>query len=428
MILDRKTSPTIYSPQEFKYILPAISSEKLDNGIPIFSLTDSVEPVLQLSMVFDAGLWFETKNAISQATAALLKSGTSKLNSFQINDTFEQYGASVKISTDADWSTVTISCLTKHLSKILPLVYELLTDTLFPQSEIDIYVQNSKQKLSVQLLKSEFIANRKIDEYIFGFQHPYGKYLYAGDYDAIRQEDLAAHLKNTYSSKNCRMFLAGMFSQSDKDLINQYFGSSDWNSQEIQVMPSFCIEPEMVKKHRISHDEKSVQGSIRMAAPFPPKSHPDFVPMIMLNTLFGGYFGSRLMSNIREEKGYTYGIHSLLLNQKNESAFMITTEAGKDVCELAIQEIYKEMDLLKTQLVDDEELDLVKNYLLGSILGGLDGSFHIIQRWKGLILNGFTEERFYNNIAIYKSITPLQIQALAQKYFDESTFYELVVA
>lgn len=120
MTLDRKQAPVIYSPQEFNYILPPISSETLDNGIPFYSLTDSVEPVLQLSLVFEAGLWFETKNAVSQATAALLKSGTTTCTSFQINDTFEQYGASVKISTDADWSVLTVSCLTKHLSKILP--------------------------------------------------------------------------------------------------------------------------------------------------------------------------------------------------------------------------------------------------------------------------------------------------------------------
>ncbi len=425
---DRKQAPKIYSPQEFEYKLQSISAEKLDNGIPFYSLTDSLEPVLQLELVFDAGLWYESKKAISQATAALLKSGTSKLTSFQINETFEQYGASVKFSSGTDWASVTISCLTRHLPEILPLVYELLTDTMFPQSEIDIYVQNSKQKLSVQLLKTEFIANRKIDEYIFGFDHPYGKYLFADDYDAIRREDLLSHVQTHYTSKNCRIFLAGMFSENDKKLINRHFGSTAWNSQAASEEPVYTIHSEPERKHRIAHDETSVQGSIRMGRPFPLKTHPDFVPMVMLNTLFGGYFGSRLMSNIREEKGYTYGIHSMLLNQKNESAFLITTEAGRDVCELAVTEIYKEMELLKNELVSDEELDLVKNYLLGSILGGLDGSFHIMQRWKGLILNGFTEERFYNNIRIYKTITPADIQALAQKYFNEKDYYELVVA
>jgi predicted Zn-dependent peptidase len=221
--------------------------------------------------------------------------------------------------------------------------------------------------------------------------------------------------------------MAGMFSEEDKKLINQIFGSQAWNQQEKVQLPVYEVQPETEKKHRILHDDKSVQGSIRLARPFPQKTHPDFVPMIMLNTLFGGYFGSRLMSNIREEKGYTYGIHSMMLNQKYDGAFMISTEAGKDVCEAAVQEIYKEMNILKNELVDEEELNLVKNYLLGSILGGLDGSFHIIQRWKGLILNGFTQERFYNNIEIYKSITPAQLQLLAQKYFDESAFYELIV-
>jgi predicted Zn-dependent peptidase len=149
--------------------------------------------------------------------------------------------------------------------------------------------------------------------------------------------------------------------------------------------------------------------------------------MIVVNTLFGGYFGSRLMANIREEKGYTYGIHSYMYNHKQYSAYLISTEAGKDVCEAAIQEIYHEMDVLKNEKVQADELDLVKNYLLGTILGDLDGAFQVIHRWKNLILNDFTEERFYKNIEIYKSITAEQIQALANKYYQEDSFYELVV-
>jgi predicted Zn-dependent peptidase len=149
--------------------------------------------------------------------------------------------------------------------------------------------------------------------------------------------------------------------------------------------------------------------------------------MIVLNTILGGYFGSRLMSNIREDKGYTYGIHSYMYNQVNQSAYLITTEAGKDVCEAAIKEIYYEMDVLKNELVDAEELELVKNYLLGTILGDLDGAFQIMQRWKSLILNGFTKERFNKNIDLYKHITPEQLQALANKYYQQENFYELVV-
>ena len=137
-----------------------------------------------------------------------------------------------------------------------------------------------------------------------------------------------------------------------------------------------------------------MQGAIRIARPFPNRHHPDFMKVMVLNTVFGGFFGSRLMSNIREEKGYTYGIHSYVQNHIHKSAWMISTEAGKDVCEATIEEVYKEMKLLREELVDEEELLLVRNYLIGTILGDLDGPFQIMGRWKNLILNNLDRRLF----------------------------------
>jgi zinc protease len=170
-----------------------------------------------------------------------------------------------------------------------------------------------------------------------------------------------------------------------------------------------------------------VQGSIRIARPFPNRHHPDFLKIQVLNSLFGGFFGSRLMSNIREDKGYTYGIHSFLQNHIHESAWMISTEAGKDVCEAAITEIYKEMKTLREEPVDEEELLLVRNFMMGSILGDLDGPFQIIARWKNIILNGLDENYFYNSINTIKTISAEELQGLAQKYLKPEEFYELVV-
>jgi predicted Zn-dependent peptidase len=164
-----------------------------------------------------------------------------------------------------------------------------------------------------------------------------------------------------------------------------------------------------------------------MARPFPNRHHPDFKKVMILNTLFGGFFGSRLMANIREEKGYTYGIHSYIQNHIQETAWMISTEAGKDVCEATIAEVYKEMDLLKEELVDEEELLLVKNYMMGSNLGDLDGPFQIINRWKNLILNGLDENYFYDYINTIKSVTAEELQQLSNKYFAAEEFFELVV-
>ncbi len=149
--------------------------------------------------------------------------------------------------------------------------------------------------------------------------------------------------------------------------------------------------------------------------------------MVVLNTLFGGYFGSRLMSNIREDKGFTYGIYSSLTPYANGGAITVHTEVGRDVIEAATKEVYKEMELLCNEEADEDEILLVKNYLLGGLLGDLDGPFSILQRWRTLILNGFTEDDFNNNIRIYKSVTAAELQTLAQRYLRKEDYYEVVV-
>jgi predicted Zn-dependent peptidase len=192
-------------------------------------------------------------------------------------------------------------------------------------------------------------------------------------------------------------------------------------------LPAIPLQPESGKKFRITNDPNGVQGSIRIARPFPNRHHPDFLKAQVLNALFGGFFGSRLMSNIREDKGYTYGIHSYLQNHIHDSAWMISTEAGRDVCEATIKEVYKEMNDLRENPVDDDELKLVRNYMMGSILGDLDGPFQIISRWKNIVLNNLDENYFYNSINTIKSVTPEELQQLAIKYLQPEEFYELVV-
>lgn len=175
------------------------------------------------------------------------------------------------------------------------------------------------------------------------------------------------------------------------------------------------------------NDPQGVQGAIRMGAPFPNRHHPDFMKVQVLNNVFGGFFGSRLMSNIREDKGYTYGIYSYLENHIQETAWVISTEAGRDVCEAAIVEVYKEMEELRNEPVDDEELLLVQNYMMGSILGDLDGPFHISNRWKNIILNNLPHDYFDRQIQVIKNIKAEELQELANKYLQPEKWYELVV-
>ena len=173
---------------------------------------------------------------------------------------------------------------------------------------------------------------------------------------------------NYYINGKCALFIAGNLPSDIETLLNKYFGSLSLNKNE-QLVINYASNPSATKKQHLINDEKGVQSAIRIARPFPNRHHPDFIKVQVLNNIFGGYFGSRLMSNIREDKGYTYGIHSYLENHIHESAWTISTEAGRDVANATINEVYKEMKRLRDEPVAEEELHLVRNYMIGSILG-----------------------------------------------------------
>jgi predicted Zn-dependent peptidase len=293
-----------------------------------------------------------------------------------------------------------------------------------PEDELSIYRQNMKQRLEVNLKKSDFVASRLIDASVYGSKHPYGKYSTAADFDALKREDLVRFYDQYYRNGKWLMFVAGKLPEGLDAELNKYFGDLPLGNVKVRTMEP---QPEGSRKQRVVNDPSGVQGSIRMARSFPNRHHPDFLPTLVLNTLFGGFFGSRLMSNIREEKGYTYGIHSYLHNHVQHSAWMISTEAGKDVSEATVIEVCREMEKLREEKVDDEELMLVRNFMMGGLLGDLDGPFQILARWKNIILNGLTEKYFYDSIHTIRTVTPEKIQELANRYLNPEEFYELIV-
>ena len=426
MLTDRTVAPAMHDAVEFDYKLPGINKETLDNGLPLYWLNAGVQDVVQIDWIFPAGLWYEQKPSVAHAVAGLLKSGTSKYTSVQIHEALEFYGAQLKVAAGNDYATVTLYTLNKHLPSLLPMVYELLTDSTLPEHEIAIHKRNAIDKLLVNLRQCEFVANQQIEALLFGEEHPYGRYTRKEKIEALTREDLLTFYKSNYNLANVRMFMGGKAGAEEVKCLNEVFGKAAITASPIMV-PKFELATSAEQVHRINNDEAGVQGAIRVGRLFPNRHHPDYTPMVVLNTLFGGYFGSRLMSNIREDKGYTYGIYSSVTPEVSGGSMVIHTETGTGVIENAVKEIYYEMETLCNEEVSEEELLLVKNYLLGGLLGDLDGPFSILQRWRSLILNGFDENYFNNNVEIYKTITPAAIQALARKYYNRADFIEIVV-
>jgi zinc protease len=424
-MLNRTIAPPIKDAVHFNLQLKPYEHFTLDNGVPVYAVDGGVEDVLQLELVFYAGNWFEQQHLVASATNSLIKNGTTNKTAFEINEHFEYHGAFFNKSCYNETATLTLHTLNKHLSNLLPLMQELITEATYPEQELAIYKQNKKQSLLVSLKKSDFVAGRTLDACVYGEAHPYGKRSKAEYYDGLTVEALRQYYQQYYVNGQCAIFVAGKMPADIKQLLNTHFGQLALKAP-VYKLPLWPTSPTAERKIRLQVDANAVQGAIRIGRPAPSRNHPDFIKLLVLNNIFGGYFGSRLMSNIREDKGYTYGISSYLQNHMQETMLLVATETGVDVCQAAIDEVYKEMELLRTELVGEEEMSLVRNYMIGTILGDLDGPFHIIGRWKNIILNGLTETYFYNNMDAIKNTTAEEIRALAQKYLDPKDFYEVL--
>lgn len=425
---DRTQAPQIKDAIDFQYILPDIQSFNCTNNIPVYTYLGGSQPVIQIEWVFEAGLWYEPRTSVAHAVAALLKSGTRVQSELEINEALEYYGASFKVSVNNDYATLTLHCLTKHLPFLLPVIFDIITIPSFPVQELDIYKQNAIQALQVRLLNCDFVANRHIEAHLFGSAHPYGRYAELADIEALTRDDLVDFYISHFRADRCRIFVAGLYTEEDIRLISALFGSDDWNAADVEVPePNFHKYPAGDRIFRYINNEQGVQAAIRLARDFVPRDHADFLPMQILNTVFGGYFGSRLMTNIREEKGYTYGIYSYVAAYRHESMIMITSEVGKDVAQPSLDEVAAEMKKLREQPIDHQELLLVKNYVLGGLLGDLDGPFSIMRMWKMLILNGEHKEAFDERVRVFQSVDAVTLQELAQKYLKAEDFYQVVV-
>lgn len=421
---ERNIAPEIVDAVKFNLQLKPYNKFILSNGVEVYTVEAGAEDVMSLEWVYYAGNWYEDQNLVAATTNLLLKNGTSKKTAFQLNEHFEYYGSYLNRSCHSETATLTLHTLSRHIHELLPVVREILTDSVFPEEELTIARQNMKQRLRVNLKKSDFVAGRLIDVYLYGENHPYGRYSREEDFDALTRKQLQDFYKTYYQEGKLVIFAAGRLPANLETLLNENFG--DLPNRTI-ADKTFSVDKAGEKKYRVSNDPDGVQGSIRMARPFISRHHPDFTKAQVLNTLLGGFFGSRLMNNIREDKGYTYGIHSYFQNHLHDSAWMISTEAGKDVCEAAIEEVYKEMKILREEPVGEEELLLVKNFLIGTVLGDLDGPFHIIARWKNIILNKLPLDHFDKSVQAIKQVSSEELQGLANKYLTDEEFYELVV-
>jgi len=411
-MLDRKTAPRHAEISSFH--LPSPEIHVLDSGIQMLALRDVAQHVIKIELVFQSGKWFESKKGTSYFTAHMLEKGTSTRSSYEIAGFLDRLGASIEITPGFDFVSVSLFSLTKNITLVLPVFLELVTDSVFPDDELAIQKEIFNQNLKINNEKTSYVASKLIRQHLFGNNHPYGA--------SIDEDDV-----NQLSRLDLRDFFHDQFSLSKVFVV----GSIDDALLKVLIKEMSTIATGLTKTHApvftpleneaTEYVEKpvSVQSSLRLGKRTINRNHSDYPALVLLNHVFGGYFGSRLMKNIREEKGLTYGIYSSLNNLKNDAFFVIAADVNRSNKNIAISEINNELLLLNGKLIGTDELQTAKNHLLGSLQLEIANPFSVMEKLKTIHLYGL-KESYYNDLFVnILSVNEYTLQKVADKYLTD---------
>ncbi|MDX1940433.1 MAG: pitrilysin family protein [Saprospiraceae bacterium] len=421
-MLNRTQQPLIRAID--KLVLPPVQTLSLDNGIPVYVVNMGTQEVLKLEIIFFAGRPFEHKKLVGRATAAMLKEGSKSYDSAAIAEQFDFYGSSFRAPFNIDTAVVELYSLNKYFDNVLPIVADILAEPSFPQKELDTYIHVNQQNLQIDLTKNDTIAYRTVTELIFGAEHPYGYNSFPATYGDLKREDLVEHYKRCFNSSNCAIVISGKVNDKILRSLNHYIGQSIAGGQKQEA--NFQRQSSPQRNIRIQNPD-TVQMAIRVGREMFNRQHPDYPGMYVLNTLIGGYFSSRLMENIREDKGYTYNIYSVLDTMNYDGCFYIGTEVGNQFTLQTLDEIYREMEILRNELVEEEEFEMLYNYILGGFLNMLDGPFNVSDIVKTTVSEGLPITYFNELVQTIQAITSEDILALSQKYLNPNDYWEVIV-
>jgi zinc protease len=423
MILDRTLIPGLKTPESISVI--RASARRLDNGLSIYVINAGIEDVVKLDLIFPSGATGGSDYSIASACHQLIDTGTKDKKAIDIAEAFDYYGSYLQTDFGPDWKTISLYSLSRFFPETLSSLAEILQEANFPADELENWKTRSIQNLKVNREKVSWLAKTAFNEALYGKQHLYGFTPAEKDIESLSAIDLRDFFKMEYPLEKATVIVSGKVNEQVIKTLNDTIGmkTSGRHTVHNSLIPE-GVKPASVKK--IIEKKDAVQSGIRIGKTLFSKNHPDYPALQIVNTVLGGYFGSRLMSNIREDKGYTYGIGSGIHPHQNSGYFYISTEVGNEVREAAITEIYKELHRLAIEPVPEAELHLVKNYLIGAFQRSIDGPFALADRFRGLQLFNLGYEYLENYLLLLNTITPEMVMELAKTHLQPDSMTEVI--
>jgi zinc protease len=421
MLLNRTQAPVIAELTSDLSIYPEVSLTPSGARLHVFQ--NSVQPVIRIEFVFKGGKWFQPSPGVASLTAKMLKEGTEKHSAKQIADITDFYGASLEVSHGFDRTTVTLYCLSKFLSDLLPLTFEIIEHPSFPQEEFDLLKQRIIQSLAVDKQKNSYLATETFTIAIYGQGHPYATFTSEEEVAAVEKYSLKSFHEKAYQYSNAEIFITGDITQEALSSIKGKLNGISEPSTCTQPTASQPLSPGLI----INNTQNQMQAAVRIGKSTIKPSHPDYPALYLLNHTLGGYFGSRLMKNIREEKGFTYGIYSSLSQKEHDSLFSIGTDIKGDKIEETLTEVTKELEILTYEEIPVDELSTVKKHLAGKFLSDHATLFDKMDKYKSNVLLGLPGDFYTKLLDKIFTLTSSQLKEVAKAYLLDSDLYKVVV-
>lgn len=421
--MERTKQPEIQTLKNFRILAPARTT--LPNGIPLTIINAGEQEVVRLDILFAGGRWQQSQPLQALFANRMLREGTAKYTAAVIAEKLDYYGSWLELSSSSEYDHITVYSLNKYVTETLEVVESMVKKPLFPNKELRTILDTNIQQYLINTSKVDFLAQRSLLKSLYGEQHPCGKIVMEKDYHAITPDALRDFYERHYHSGNCSIFLSGKVTEDIIRRVTDTFGVP-FGQYQLQI-PELSFPFTAVPEKRIfTERQDAMQSAIKMGYTTITREHPDYLKLRVLMTLFGGYFGSRLMSNIREEKGYTYGISAGIMFYPDSGLLIVSTETDNEYVEPLIREVYSEIDRLHQEPVSVEEMTIVRNYMLGEMCRSCESPFSLSDAWIFIATSGLTDDYFSRSLHAVNEITPAEIQDLAQRYLCKETLKEVI--
>ena len=422
-MINRSLQPEIQDLDNLTVPLPRRTT--LSNGIPLAIIDAGEQDVVRMDILFAGGRWQQAHKLQALFTNRMLREGSRKYTAADIAEKLDYYGAWLELSSSSEYAYITLYSLNKYFAETLEIIESILKEPTVPEKELNTVLDANIQQFLVNSSKVDFLAQRSLLKTLYGPGHPCGRLIEETDYRLVTPDMLREFYNEYYHSDNCAVFLSGKITDEIIRRVESAFDAPFGNRQHSFIKKEYTISTSTEKRIFTEQDD-ALQSAVKLGTVTIPRQHPDYLKLRVLMTLFGGYFGSRLMSNIREDKGYTYGISAGTMFYPDSGILLISTETDNEYVEPLIREIYHEIDKLHTGTVSEAELSMVRNYMLGEMCRNYESPFSLADAWMFIHTSGLDDAYFTRSLQAVKEVTPEEIRELANRYLCKETLKEVI--